>query len=346
MKKTVHIMNAMEIGGVEVGVLSLLKSKLQDKYHVVTVCGCNSEIYDSLSEQEKSRLHIGNGYFNALMLLLKLNPEIIVSSLWRAHLVSLLYKILRPSKQRIHFVHSARFAHFVDEMVTRLSISTSFEVFCDSNNTKKWLTKTLKRHESKVIPMNVSFSNKKITFYSAPVNFVYVGRFCKEKQLSKSLEFISRLAKTGINCTYDLYGRDDGELNLLMDYVEKNKLSKIVKFHDPILPTDIESEMRKYNYYLQSSFVEGMAISVFQSIKNGLFPVVTPVGEIKNYTQDGLNACYMNVDCIQGSAHKFIDMVSLEKVKNLRIGELTNKKDYPQFDESFFSALEAIGLAK
>ncbi|WP_199524646.1 glycosyltransferase [Pseudoalteromonas sp. bablab_jr011] len=339
MTKIVHIINAMEIGGVEVGVLNLLKSKAESNYHVITVGDCNSSIYNSLSEDEKQRLHIGNSYFKSLLLLFKLDAHLVVSSLWRAHFVSLLYKMLKPSSIRFHFVHSARFAHLVDKVITKISIFLSYRVICDSQNTQLWLDTNFKKTKSHVVPMNVSFSEDKIIFKSNPISFVFVGRFSKEKDIIKAFTFILELAKLDVACTYDLYGRDDGELGKLIDFVNQHRLSDVVKFHSSILPTDIEVEMRKYNYYLQSSHVEGMAISVFQSIKNGLLPVVTPVGEIKSYAVDGVNAFYLDVNNLNETALKFKTMIENKEIEKLKVGHFVNESDYPVFDKSFFKLL-------
>ena len=344
MKKVVHIINAMEIGGVEVGVLSLLKSKLSDGYSVITVKGCDEAIYDSLTENEKSRLYVCNGYFNALRMLINFKPQLVISSLWRAHFVSILYKLIAPMHKRVHFVHSGRFAHKVDEVITRLSIFAATHVFCDSKQTQRWLEKTLNYNKPFTLPMNISFTNHvKITEF-LPLSFVFIGRFTHQKNIFKSLDFICELKKAGKQVSLDLYGRDDGSLADLKKYVIQLNISDVVTFHDSLLPTEIEMEMQKYNFYLQTSLVEGMAISVFQSIKNGLFPVVTPVGEIKNYTQDGLNACYIDTNNISQSTSKFLDVVASENIVNLKVGELINKLDYPQFDKLFFSTLQVIDL--
>lgn len=344
MKKTVHIINAMEIGGVEVGVLSLLKSHLSNGYNVVTVKGCDEAIYNSLTESERSRLHVCNGYFNALKKLIKLKPCIVISSLWRAHFISVLYKFIAPMHKRIHFVHSGRFAHKIDEVITRLSIYMATHVFCDSQQTQMWLKNTLSYNKSFTLPMNISFtSNVKPTALS-PLSFVFVGRFTPQKNIFKSLDFIHELKNLGKQLSFDLYGRDDGSLADLKEYVIELNISDVVTFHDSLLPTEIEIEMQKYNFYLQTSLVEGMAISVFQSIKNGLFAVVTPVGEIKNYTRDYQNACYVDVDNIQETTQKFLDVVSQKNNDLLKVGLLVNKKDYPQFDELFFSTLKDINF--
>ncbi|WP_188085417.1 glycosyltransferase [Pseudoalteromonas sp. FUC4] len=192
--------------------------------------------------------------------------------------------------------------------------------------------------------MNISFtSNEKPTAF-LPLSFVFVGRFTPQKNIFKSLDFIYELKKLGKQVSFDLYGRDDGSLADLKEYVIELNISDVVTFRGSLLPTEIEIEMQKYNFYLQTSLVEGMAISVFQSIKNGLFAVVTPVGEIKNYTRDYQNACYVDVDNIQETTQKFLDVVSQKNNDLLKVGLLVNKKDYPQFDELFFSTLKGINF--
>jgi glycosyltransferase involved in cell wall biosynthesis len=342
MKNVIHIMNAMEIGGVEVGVLSLLKSKLNTSYRVMTVGGCDLKIYDSLTVDEKSRLYICNGYFKALLLLIKLNPKVVVSSLWRAHFVSLLFKFLKPTTTRVHFLHNTGFAHVIDKVIGRISLFMSNFILCDSVQTQNWLYDLNLDKSSFVVPMNVSFSNvkKQAGFY--PVNFVFVGRFCKQKNLIKSLEFIKGLNDIGIIATFDLYGRDDGELQMLNQYVTNNELSNSVTFHNSLLPTSIECEMRQYNYYLQTSLKEGMAISVFQAIKNGLLPIVTAVGEIGKYTVDGFNAFYIDVDNLKSSTEKFKRLVNSKEIEKFNVGSVSNEDNYPVFDKSFFEAVNKI----
>jgi len=340
MKKTVHIINAMEIGGVEVGVLSLLKSKINQDYKVIAIRGCEQDLYHSLTPDEKSRLYVCKGYLDSLVTLIKLKPKTIISSLWRAHFVTLIFKLLKPKTQRVHFIHSARFAHRIDNIITRISIYMANEVLCDSTQSQKWLMSFTEKKVSTVVPMNVSFSTEKKEIEFQPVNFVFVGRFNKIKNLLKSIKFVRVLNDYGLACTFSLYGRDDGELDLLINYINKNNLSDFVKFRGNLLPTDIEAEMRKYNYYLQSSSAEGMAISVYQAIKNGLLPVVTPVGEIKNYTENGVNAIYLDINDIEKSAKNFKEIVCSQQVKKFQVGHILNKENYPEFDVSFFSAMD------
>ncbi len=344
MNNVVHVINAMEIGGVEVGVLSLLKSPERKNYKVVVTNGCDSRIYDSLTNDERDRLYICNGIFVALCQVLKLKPDVIISSLWRAHLVSLMAKIFYRPTKRIHFVHSSMFAHNIDKFITKLSLRNACHVFFDSVQSKKWVSSYFSVRQSSVIPMNVTFSSTVKSTDFMPINFVYVGRFSKEKNLSYAIDFIGELQKIEVNATLDLYGRDDGQLEKLEKYILTKNLSDCISFHNPVLPFEIESVMRKYNYYLQTSLSEGMSISVYQAIKNGLLPVISPVGEIPNYTNNNENAIYLDTNDLNGSVQNFYQLLDTKDIENLKVGLIKNESDYPKFDCNFFSTLNSMNL--
>lgn len=342
MKKITHVINAMEIGGVEVGVLSLLKSKLSKNYNVILVKGCDKLIYNRLTQDEKSRLYISNGYISALKTLIKLKPDIVVSSLWRSHLVTLLYRIFNLKFKHVHFVHSARFGHFLDRLITKASLFSSNFIFCDSKLTKEWLLSNSNIKNAYVVNMNVSFTEKVKLTELKPLTFVFVGRFSKHKNLLSSIAFIEELKRMSLNVSYDLYGRDDGELLFLKKVVKEKKLSEFIHFHESIAPDEIELKMQNYNYYLQTSIVEGMSISVFQAIKNGLIPVVTPVGEISNYSKHLFNAFFVDDKNIDLSAREFIQAIDNNKFDKKNIGNLINSDEYISFDVGFFNKMKEL----
>lgn len=100
--------------------------------------------------------------------------------------------------------------------------------------------------------------------------------------------------------------------------------------------------MKKYNYYLQTSIAEGMAISVYQAIKNGLLAVINPVGEMQNYTNDGGNAFYLDLNNVMNSAKKFKEVIVNGDMENFNVGNIINKNNYPDFDESFFNQVNKL----
>lgn len=338
MIKTVHIINKLEIGGVEVGVISLLSNPNINNYKVVTIKGADQNIVDSLSNSQKSNLYICKSYWSAFFTLLKLRPTKIISSLWRSHFLSILYKLINPKTKKYHFIHNVRYAHVIDWFLTRLSITFSDYILCDSEKTHLAFIGILSSKSCSVIPMSVTFSNgSKVDFNKHELRFVYVGRYAVQKNIKKSIDFIFSLKKItpGKKILFDLFGRDDGCMNELKDYISSLGLDDCITLNHSILPFLVEENMRKYNYYLQTSTHEGMAISVFQSIINGLFPVVTSVGEISSYTRHKFNAFHLTGESDK-DAQDFFDLIFNSKL-NLNAGCLVNEDVYPVYSDAFIS---------
>lgn len=338
--KIIHIIDSFKIGGVEVGVLNLLYSH-QD-YIVLTVNGADYNFLSSLPTECRNRIIVCNNYFQAIKTLINLQPNIIVSSLWRAHLTSLLYKIIKKTVKRVHFAHSARFAHIVDRMVSKISIKYSITIYNDSQRTFEWICKyNKKKISSHIIPMNISFSTRKRIFNPKDLTFIYTGRLSKIKRIDISILFIYELMKYRLDPKFYIYGPDNGELENLKMLIKKLKLEKNVFICPSLHPLHVEEELRKNNFYLQTSSVEGMSISVFQSILNGLVPIITPVGEIPNYAKNNFNALYIDKDDISNTANKFYCLY-LQSFNNLSPGVIENIENYPPFSINYFSNLNKL----
>lgn len=341
----VHLVNRLEIGGVEVGVMSLLESEYSSDYIVIAIKGADYDFISNFSARNRSNIYICNGYFNAFLKIINLKPRFLVSSLWRGHFIATIYKLFYRETIKIHFAHSARFAHFLDKIFTKVSIYLSDYIFSDSDKTNNWLQSNVKiKSPQFIIPMNISFIdlNKGIDVMLSKerIDFVFFGRFCKEKNISFSLYFIKKLVDSGVNLKFDLFGRDDGELPMLQELSKSLNLDSYVSFKGCIPPNLVEKTMINYDIYLQTSIVEGMSISVFQAEKIGLLPVVTPVGEIPNYTVDNYNAIYLNEDIDEGVS-KFLEALS-SGFLGYRTGIINNMDNYPTFSNKFFSVMDDI----
>ncbi|WP_146490022.1 glycosyltransferase family 4 protein [Vibrio sp. T20] len=336
--KVLHIINRMEVGGVEVGAINLLQNVNGFEYTLLAVRGGEQQLVDSIENASNGKLVVCNGFFDSYKAIKRESPDIIVSSLWRSHIVSIFYKILNWSVERIHFVHNTRFAHSVDKIVTKLSVRFANDLFCDSDISLCWAKENLtirKGVRGNVLPMCISFSKGKREFSANEFTFVYVGRYCTQKNLKLALEFISKLRERGVLATFDLFGRDDGELENLIDEARYLGIEQYVSFYESVNPFEVEDTLRKYNYYLQTSTYEGMAISVYQSIINGLLPVITPVGETKNYTKDRHNSFHLDKNLLD-DCNEFIYFISND-VEREKIGKLINSDKYELFSCSFNS---------
>ncbi|MDF7327373.1 glycosyltransferase [Proteus mirabilis] len=339
--KIIHIIDSFRIGGVEIGILSLLNSNKD--YKVITVNGCDIELYNSLSKDQRKKIIIFNSYYYALRYLIKEKPNIVISSLWRSHILTLIYGLFNKHFKKIHFVHNSRFSHKVDKFITFLSLKRAHVVFFDSIGSKLWINKykIIKDIQTKVIPMNISFSKKKRYFKPNDLSFVYTGRISEVKRIDLANLFIAELINMGLNPKFHIFGPDSGSYQKIKDNIKDLNLEKNVFLHEKINPLLIEEKLRNYNFYLQTSEAEGMAISVFQSIKNGLLPIITPVGEIPNYTEDGINAIYFDSSNIKKSASYFYNYY-LSDFHNFKIGFIKNKNNYPTFSENFFNSIDEI----
>ncbi|MEQ4679657.1 glycosyltransferase [Providencia rettgeri] len=338
--KIIHIIDSFKIGGVEVGILNLLYHNKD--YSVLAVNGADDEFLSSIPEEYRNRITICTNYYQAIKFLNLSKPEIVVSSLWRAHLTSLIFKFTKKNIKRIHFTHNARFAHIIDKLISIFSIKYSTEIYNDSKRSFDWISKYNNRNiTSKIIPMNVSFSSEKRDFNPKEITFIYTGRLSKVKRVDISILFIHELKKFKMAPKFYIFGPDNGELNNLKELINNLNLENNVYINPSLHPLSVEKELRKYNFYLQSSSAEGMSISVFQAIKNGLIPVVTPVGEIPNYTEDNFNAIYIDIDDIPKTAEKFHSLF-LQSFNGFSPGEIKNIENYPAFPENYFHNLNKI----
>ena len=69
---------------------------------------------------------------------------------------------------------------------------------------------------------------------------------------------------------------------------------------------------------------EGMALAVVEAMNAGLVPIVTPVGEIKRYSKDGMNAIWLDEEYDDNLPEL------VEKIKNI----LANPSLYQQISSS------------
>lgn len=325
----------MEIGGVEVGVLSLLQS--DENYYVVTVKGADSKFISALNDSEKSRLYICNGWVAATRKAVSLKADIICSSLWRAHLVNIFTMLIGKKIKRVAFIHSTTYAHKVDAFINQIIERTVDMIFCDSRKTHEVVMKRTLT-PSVVVPMNITFSHNLEVRSERVLSFVYIGRFThSQKNLKDALAFIKLLSDlTTESISFTLYGRNDSDLVDVLNHAKELEIDKIVKYCGELNPVEVESTMSLYSFFLQTSLYEGMCITCFQAIKSGLIPIVHPVGEISSYTKDGFNSMHLDLNDMNKSVKNFLEEYQSNCFSDYCIGSIYAEDKYPSFCGSFF----------
>jgi glycosyltransferase involved in cell wall biosynthesis len=120
----------------------------------------------------------------------------------------------------------------------------------------------------------------------------YFGRFTKDKGVDRSIEFCAVLKSRKVNFVFDLYG--DGPVKLYTKKIKQHGVENFITLKNKLPLHKVSEYMATYDFLLQLSNHEGMALSVVEAMNAGLVPLVTPVGEMKRYTKDRENALWLN----------------------------------------------------
>lgn len=290
MRKVTHLIPYDGIGGVERAASSM-----------------GTVIYDEInfsikvifpSEATTSRLVIWNPwyYLKAVAVLWHNKPDVLIVSLWRAYFVGILLKLIRPSIRLVVFLHYPKHVHGVDEILTGLSVCMATNIWADSQTTLVNRLPSFLMSKGRVL----SF----VTEHIAPVIkravpspvFIFWGRIHAQKRLARALGIFAAVHAVEPSARFLIIGPDGGDLASITEIVGKLELDKAVDFLGPMNFSDIRLVAADASFYLQTSELEGMAMSVVEAMQLGLVPVVTPVGEIAHYARSGENAVVIGDD--------------------------------------------------
>jgi glycosyltransferase involved in cell wall biosynthesis len=231
----------------------------------------------------------------ALLCLYRLNPRLLIASLWRSYFVLLVHKILHPGCKVVCFLHSEFTAHIVEYLVAWAAIAVSDEVWCDSKSTLNARLPTRWRNKSSVISFVLQHADP-VTQSTPLPRFVFWGRLAPEKGLDRALHIFESLYRTIPGSRFLIIGPDLGEKSRLEQLAYRLDLGESVSFLGPKTYEEIAKHASVSSFYLQLSLFEGMAVSVVEAMQLGLVPVVTPVGEISKYCQNDVNSLLINSD--------------------------------------------------
>ncbi|KGG00319.1 MULTISPECIES: glycosyltransferase [Prochlorococcus] len=230
--------------------------------------------------------------FLSVFKILKYSPDVLIISLWKSCIVGIFIKILKPKVKIILFLHSSNL-NFVDYFFNNLIGIISFEIWADSEIT---LTNRLnsfifinKKKTNKVISFILN-KEKPLPFNSVETNFIFWGRLHRIKNIRKSIDIFYSIYKKIKKSKFIIIGPDDGDYLNLRKYIIELDLEKNVKIYKEMSFDKIKNFAKESSFFIQSSLSEGMGISVLESMQLGIVPIVTNVGNIKNYCRDNFNS--------------------------------------------------------
>lgn len=301
--KILHVIPQFKNGGVETAVMSAIDDlNKRHQFKILTI------EKSSTPKQNKSLMSLDSKFYSFYLfykfirLVFKEKPDLIVFSLWKSNVLALiLYPFLKTNVLSIRtatIIHNSRYAHFADKLFTKIGIALADDVFFDSEASKMFT-----QSQMKIRGEVLSFKTKK--YQGVPraldkecLKFIFIGRLTKLKNVDKAILFIRELKRLGLNVYFDIYGPDEGDVDRCMETIKYNDLGQCIKFKGEISNDKVFNILKDYDFFLQLSSVEGMAMSVVESMQTGLVPCVTNVGQIKSYVTHLQNGFLFEADKI------------------------------------------------
>ncbi|MGR3605389.1 glycosyltransferase family 4 protein [Sulfitobacter sp.] len=232
-------------------------------------------------------------HWKLLQFALQSRADLVVASLWRSCPTFIALKVMRPRTKTVLFLHSAVDVHLLDKLFNRAAMMLADEIWADSASTVEARVPAAARKRARVLSF---LTQRPPALLDVPPggqsravtpNFVYWGRLQSEKNLEHALAVFASVHALLPDAKFDIIGPDRGALAQLRARVAELGLDHAVNFIGALPQEALMARADNYSFYLQTSLFEGMAMSVIEAMGMGLVPVVTPVGEIPSYCQDG-----------------------------------------------------------
>ena len=268
------------------------------------------------------------------------DTDLLIVSLWRSSIVGLIAKLFHPKLILVTFLHSAKDAHYFDFIFTRLSIWFSTEVWADSEATLLGRIPCIRSGGYRIISF-VTTRFQALPLKIVEPSFAFWGRVSKEKGLERSIRIFASVHMIHPNARFTIIGPDGGCLKALQELSVFLGLKESVFFLGAATHDEIRSFAGSASFYLQTSEVEGMAMSVVESMQLGLLPVVTSAGEIRSYCKDGYNAVIVSSE--QNAVATILGLLSNNTLyQEMRVNAILTWVDKPLYHESIFQACNSI----
>lgn len=290
MKKIIHLIPYDGIGGVESA--SNTMQGLKNEY-------IEFEIFYIFNKQRSKWNYFSSlnpaKIFSAARKLKAKKPDLIIVSLWRSCIVATILKLFSPKTKIILFLHYPHHYHLADMFFTKIVSAICDGIWADSQDTLISRIPSFPLERSDVI----SFVARRLEpsrYNENKPDFIFWGRLHEQKCIDRAINIFAKIQSKYHQATFTIIGPDGGELNSLKNLVNKLGITKSINFTGPQDLDSIKAYSNKASFYLQTSKLEGMAMSVVEAMQLGLLPVVTPVGEIKSYCEDKKNALLVSDD--------------------------------------------------
>jgi glycosyltransferase involved in cell wall biosynthesis len=338
-------MHQFKIGGVEAAVLSADKKSPKDMFFKIAVIDKSVPQEKLKNEPIVNKFHKWNpvGYLYMAKKIYDDKPDVLVCSLWRSFVVGILVQLFFKQIKVICFFHNTKFNHILDKIFSFIGFKICTSVFVDSLATKNFVAKYTNKRIFQISFLLRKLDKNVIKKSKLPeLTFLFFGRVTSQKRIDKAINFINQLKIiSNRNPLFYIIGPDEGELDKLRKLIEDLHLEENIKFLGSMTYEQITDIAQKATFYLQLSDYEGMAMSVIEAMQMGLIPIVTPVGEIKNYVKHLENGIVFNN--YSSSTSLVLDIIhDNEKYQNILKNTSVTFDKWETYPDSFFSTIKLI----
>lgn len=334
--KIIHLLPKDGLGGAEQAARSL---KPDSKLNIRLAFSCGESLLESDHIDlinPKVKLNSVMFYASSFSYLIREQPDILISSLWRSNLLSVIYYyynklIYRKKIKLIVFMHSSGFRSIFNKFISIHALQIANEVWCDSYSTKAFvlsLNKKIKHIEviSFFTPIPSNYKKKKNV--KKKNDFIYWGRITRVKRIDRTIRLFNEIKKREATSRLFIYGPDGGDLVNLKKLVVELGLSDTVSFMGEKEPNTYPEEALYSKFFIQTSSIEGMGIAVTEAMQLGLVPIVTPVGEISDYCTNGVNSIYYDDSTLDMIMKAMYDNEYYQQLSQNASDYWNLKKDY------------------
>jgi glycosyltransferase involved in cell wall biosynthesis len=334
MRKVIHLIPYDGIGGVEIAARSMDRVKTEQIDFRV----------DTIFSKTDTKLPFGTfnpvPYMATVWRLWSTPPNLLVLSLWRSCIVGMAVKLLCPNVRVVLFLHCPESVHVMDRLFSSLIERMACCVWADSQQTLTRRMPKLPAYKGRVI----SFITARIQALPGhPVGpvFVFWGRINALKGLERAINIFASLQKKKSDARLLIVGPDGGDLARIKNIIDVLGLHRTVKYLGSMDFQEIRAIAARASFYLQTSVIEGMGMSVVEAMQLGLVPVVTPVGEIAQYARHGENAVVVTEEAsaIADVLELINDDQRYQKMRQQAIETWTNK---PLYKDSVLNACQEV----
>jgi glycosyltransferase involved in cell wall biosynthesis len=306
-KKIVFIWNNFLIGGTEQILLDLLKNLDRNKFDVtiITILGSGVmeeefkqlgySIFFAGSKKYPSSLILKIIWFLSIPFILlklviifkKINPDIIITSLYQSDILGYLANI-GFNKRMVSIQHDMVKKTSVIRWLKIKAFKNADQIIAISNDVKQFLIEHFKVSSSKIevvyngVDFDKFLSYQKSDDQWKPV-FGIIARLDKIKGHIYILEALQKLKKEGVKLPEFIFVGDGVERENLENFVKENNLFN-VRFVGETL--DIGQYLKQMDVFVFPSLSEGLGIAILEALVAKKLIIASNVGGIKELVKD------------------------------------------------------------